>query len=176
MTAWPATVRGSGSADDVAPGAGRRPRPAAAELVTLRDGAIVEIGPGMHVDHWYRDAVVAREATGGRLIGVASFVRGASDPQSARLAIAVVGDWRRRGVGTALLARLTDRALAVQVFSFTAMVGIENTALIGLIRSAKAGVELVHVDADLLEYAIALTPFRRSLADGVPVGGRTHLC
>jgi hypothetical protein len=148
--------------------------PAGGELVTLCDGSVVAIRPGTHVDGWYRGALVATEWVSGRLIGVASFVRGAADGQSARPAVAVVDDWQRRGVGTALLDRLADRALAVRIFSFTALVPVDNAALIGLLRSARAGVELIHVDRDLLEYDIALTPFRRrrSAGAGSAGGGR----
>jgi GNAT superfamily N-acetyltransferase len=44
-------------------------------------------------------------------VGVARYVRSASEPDAGEAAVAVVDDWQGRGVGRALLNRLANRAL-----------------------------------------------------------------
>ena len=62
-----------------------------------------------HVDH---EAVVAVDQHDGSLIGVGRYVREKDRPMSAELAIAVVDDWQRRGIGTVLVAEIVERATA----------------------------------------------------------------
>jgi GNAT superfamily N-acetyltransferase len=62
------------------------------------------------VDHADHEALVALDAQRGDGIGVARYVRDAHDPRLAELAIVVTDAWQGRGVGTALLERLVDRA------------------------------------------------------------------
>ena len=62
------------------------------------------------VDHANHEALVAFDAQRGDGIGVARYVRDAHDPRLAELAIVVTDAWQGRGVGTALLERLVDRA------------------------------------------------------------------
>jgi RimJ/RimL family protein N-acetyltransferase len=114
------------------------------------------------IDHHDHEALGAVSAASGRGVAVARYVRSADDPHSAELAATVVDEWQRRGLATELLARLTLRALRAGIFSFTASVGADNEAVIGLLRR-KAGVELVHLDPGVAEYDISLTAFARSL-------------
>src|SRR5918999_518767 len=62
------------------------------------------------VDHRDHEALVARDPEEERGIGVARFVRSETDPELAEVAVAVADDWHSRGVGSALLARLSERA------------------------------------------------------------------
>jgi GNAT superfamily N-acetyltransferase len=112
-----------------------------------------------HVDHHHHDALCAVDPVTGRGVGIARFVRSRTDGQEAEVAITVVDEWQRRGVGTALLLRLAERARSVGIFCFTAVVGADNAAMIGLLRNGHAGVELVAMDGDVLEYQIALISF-----------------
>jgi GNAT superfamily N-acetyltransferase len=55
------------------------------------------------VDHHDHEALVARDPESGEGVGVARFVRSASDPEAAEFAVPVADDWHGRGVGTVLL-------------------------------------------------------------------------
>ena len=128
-------------------------------LTAKRELTPAEVRFFTDVDHYDHDALGAIDPRTGRGIGVARFVRSRTDAQRAEVAITVVDDWQRCGVGTALVTRLAVRALRVGVFSFTAVIGADNEAMIGLLRNAHPGVELTSVDGNVLEYEIALTGF-----------------
>jgi L-amino acid N-acyltransferase YncA len=59
-------------------------------------------------------------------------------------------------VGTALLARLSDRARAEGIRRFTALAAADNAAIAGLLRGM--GARPVGRDSSLVEYEIALAP------------------
>lgn len=123
------------------------------------------------VDHYDHDAIGALDPVTGRGIGIARFVRSRTDAQSADVAVTVVDEWHRRGVGTELLLRLAARARRVGIYAFTAMVHADNEAMISLLRNGHPGVELTGVDGDVLEYEIGLTSFSvRSRAADTPSG------
>jgi GNAT superfamily N-acetyltransferase len=85
------------------------------------------------VDHHDHEALVAHTEDGEPL-GVARYVR-AGDPHKAEVAVAVVDHWHGRGVATALLDRLSDRAREEGVRTFTATILSENRDAMGLMRS-----------------------------------------
>ena len=85
------------------------------------------------VDHHDHEALIAQDEHG-ETLGVARYVR-AADPQRAEVAVAVVDAWQGRGVGTALLTRLVDRAREEGVRIFTATILTENRDALGLMRS-----------------------------------------
>ena len=66
------------------------------------------------------------------------FVRNADDPQAADVAVTVVDDWQGRGVGSELLARLSDRARQEGILRFNALVAAENVVVAGLLSKAGA--------------------------------------
>ena len=84
------------------------------------------------VDHHDHEALIAHSQNGDPL-GVARYVRGA-DPRKAEVAVVVVDEWHGRGVATALLTRLVERAQAEGIAVFTATVLAENRDAIGLMR------------------------------------------
>jgi RimJ/RimL family protein N-acetyltransferase len=108
------------------------------------------------VDHRDHEALGALDQAGGRGVGIARYVRQVADPQAAEVAVTVVDDWQRLGLGTVLLAQLSDRARAAGIRRFTALVATENEAGIRLLRRMNA--EFVRREADTVEYAIALRP------------------
>src|SRR3954470_5055456 len=85
------------------------------------------------VDHHDHEALIAHAEQGDPL-GVARYIRGA-DPHKAEVAVVVVDDWHRRGVATALLSRLADRARAEGIHTFTATVLADNRRALRLIGS-----------------------------------------
>jgi RimJ/RimL family protein N-acetyltransferase len=62
------------------------------------------------VDHHDHEALGALDHPGGRGVGIARYVRDADDPQAAEIAVTIIDDWQGRGLGTELVARLSDRA------------------------------------------------------------------
>ena len=89
-------------------------------------------------------------------MGIGRFVRSSDDPRLAEVALTIVDDWHRRGVGTVVLSRLVARAREVGIQAFTALVSTDNQAMIGFLRRAHANVELVRVHEDTVEYEISL--------------------
>jgi RimJ/RimL family protein N-acetyltransferase len=108
-----------------------------------------------NIDHHDHEALTAL-APGEHGIGVARYIRHAHDPHAAEIAIAVVDDWHRRGLGTRLLAHLTDRARHQGVRRFTALISADNEAMAGLLATMNA--VITRRDAGTVEYQIALPP------------------
>lgn len=91
------------------------------------------------VDHHDHEALLAVDAHGNG-VGVARYVRReASDVAEA--AVTVIDDWQGRGLGTALLDLLADRAREEGIGRFTALMLAQNTDMLGLLR----GLAPVHV-------------------------------
>jgi RimJ/RimL family protein N-acetyltransferase len=89
------------------------------------------------IDHVGHEAYVAHSPDDETyIIGVARFVRYASAPEDAELAITVADSWHGRGLATALLRVLTERAVAVGVRRFRAEMMADNEAVLSLLRSA----------------------------------------
>jgi GNAT superfamily N-acetyltransferase len=84
------------------------------------------------VDHHDHEALIAHNEEGEPL-GVARYVRGA-DERKAEVAVVVIDEWQGRGVATALLTRLVERARAEGIDVFTATILADNRDAIGLMR------------------------------------------
>jgi RimJ/RimL family protein N-acetyltransferase len=84
------------------------------------------------VDHHDHEALVAIDAETGEGVGVARFVRVSG--AVAECAITVADDWQQRGVATALLDRLVDRAREEGVTRFTALLLAENRDALRLLE------------------------------------------
>src|ERR1700729_604365 len=108
------------------------------------------------LDHHDHEALGALDHGNGRGVGIARYIRQAGDPYTADIAVTIVDDWQGRGLGTELLARLSDRAREENIRSFTALVAAENVAVAGLLRNARA--TLVGRESNTLEYEISLAP------------------
>jgi RimJ/RimL family protein N-acetyltransferase len=106
------------------------------------------------VDHHDHEALVALEPGSDRGIGVARFVRSETEPDLAEFAVAVADDWHRRGVGTALLHRLTERAREEGIRRFSGSILEENRPMLELadelgdvrVRGRAAGAVEIEVD------------------------------
>ena len=71
-------------------------------------------------------------------MGVARYVRGA-EPHLAEVSVVVGDPWQRRGVATALLERLVERAREAQITHFVALVLDENVEAIRLFEHRVPG-------------------------------------
>jgi GNAT superfamily N-acetyltransferase len=85
------------------------------------------------VDHHDHEALIAHSAER-TPVGVARYVRG-NERGKAEVAVAVVDGWHRRGVATALLRRLVERARAEGIDTFTATVLADNRRALDLMSS-----------------------------------------
>jgi len=106
------------------------------------------------VDHHDHEALAAL-GPGGHGVGVARYIRHPHDPQAAEIAIAVVDDWHRRGLGTQLLTHLSVRARRAGIHRLTALTATSNTAMTGLLHTL--GGALLHAGGGTEEYQITLT-------------------
>jgi RimJ/RimL family protein N-acetyltransferase len=107
------------------------------------------------LDHHDHEALGALDLAGGRGVGIARYVRDAGDPQAAEIAVTIVDDWQGRGLGTELLAQLSDRARREGIRRFTALADTGNVAVAALLRHA--GARLVRRGRGTVEYEITLT-------------------
>ena len=87
------------------------------------------------VDHHDHEALAAIDLATGEGVGVARFVRSLDRPDTAEAAVTVVDDWQGRGVGTALLDLLAERARAEGVVRFTALMLAENREMLELLEA-----------------------------------------
>lgn len=110
------------------------------------------------VDHSDHEAIVAIEPATGTMLGIARYVRAKQDPELAEVAVTVADDWQRRGVGRALLDRLTYRARREGIRRFSALVLSENRPALGLLEDV--GETRRRRSAGELELLIELPPSR----------------
>jgi acetyltransferase len=114
-----------------------------------------------HVDH---EALVALPAERSHtIVGVARYVRSRRNPAEADLAVTVADLWHGRGLGTALLDRLSARAAAEGIERFTVDMLADNTAVRALVAGAggrtggRAGA-LVSAQIELAPVVVPLSP------------------
>jgi len=86
------------------------------------------------IDHHDHEAIGALDSATGAGVGVARYVRQPTDRTRAEAAVAVVDDWQGRGLGAALLKRLTARAEQEGVTHFTASLLMENHEMLHLFQ------------------------------------------
>ena len=113
------------------------------------------------VDHRDHEALGALDHARGGGVGVARYVRDGDDPRTATIAVTVIDDWQGRGLGTELLARLSERARQEGIGRFTAAVSADNAAMAGLLRNF--GGDLVRREFGTLEYEVELGRARHLL-------------
>jgi acetyltransferase len=70
------------------------------------------------IDHVRHEAVAALDPADGSVIGVARYVCDPAEPSQAELTYVVADAWQHRGVGSALIDRLAERARAAGVERF----------------------------------------------------------
>src|SRR5512140_2496134 len=118
------------------------------------------------VDHHDHEALGALDHADGRGVGIARYVRDADDPQAADIAVTVIDDWQGRGLGTELVAQLSERARSEGIRPFPALVAADNPAMAGLLRNVRA--DLVRRERGAMQYEIALGPAEEYTPAGAP--------
>jgi RimJ/RimL family protein N-acetyltransferase len=83
------------------------------------------------IDHHDHEALAGIDPDTGDLIGVARYVR-SDEAEFAEVSVVVGDPWQRRGVATALLERLVERARLAGITHFVALVMDENTEALKL--------------------------------------------
>ena len=84
--------------------------PARRRFLTGKDRlSPAELSYFTEVDHHDHEALGALSQRDGRGVGIARYIRSAEDPQAAEIAVTIVDEFHRRGLGTELLTRLSDR-------------------------------------------------------------------
>jgi RimJ/RimL family protein N-acetyltransferase len=106
------------------------------------------------IDHRDHEALIAFGEDTGDPVGVARYVRLSADVAVAEVAVAVVDEWQGKGVATALLERLLDRARDSGIDRFTATCLAYNREVLDLLR--EVGSMRVHPAGDLVDVEIDL--------------------
>lgn len=88
------------------------------------------------VDHHDHEAIAAIVA--GQGVGVARYIRDPSRPGTADVAVAVVDAWQRRGIGTALMRRIAERARDEGIIRLRATMLADNRAMFATLRALHA--------------------------------------
>jgi RimJ/RimL family protein N-acetyltransferase len=99
----------------------------------------------VEVDHNRHEALLALDADG-HAVAVARYVRVPGDRESAELAVAVVDDWHRRGLATALIEALSEHARENGIKRYIAIVSEDNDIVLGGLE--RAGAERVRRTGD----------------------------
>jgi RimJ/RimL family protein N-acetyltransferase len=84
------------------------------------------------IDHHDREALGALDPETGEGMAVARYFRDPDHPESAEAAVTVVDAWQGRGLGSALLRRLVERAREEDIERFTATLFTENRDMLHL--------------------------------------------
>jgi GNAT superfamily N-acetyltransferase len=105
-----------------------------------------------HVDH---EAIAAVEPRTGAGLGVARYLRDPRRPHAAEAAVAVIDEWQGRGLGGVLLRRLSARAAASGIRTFTASLLTDNRSMLrlferlGHVRVRDIGGGTMEIDVEL---------------------------
>jgi GNAT superfamily N-acetyltransferase len=120
-----------------------------------------------YVDHFAYGAfaIAQPEPT---LIGVARYIRLADEPQSAEVAIAVIDDYHRRGLGKQLLCALARAAIENGIGRFLGNSLWENRPMLELLRRAKA--QITSEGSGMLRFVVDLSDIRERMKDNPPDG------
>ena len=92
-------------------------------------------------DNHFAFAAFAADEPGQPGIGVARYIRDRGDPTRAEVAVTVLDEYQKRGVGTLLFLLLVDRATRSGISTFVSYVLWDNTLVLDAFRDAGARIE-----------------------------------
>jgi GNAT superfamily N-acetyltransferase len=118
------------------------------------------------LDHQRHEALGVSDPVTGEGVAVARYIRTTNDPATAEIAITVVDSWQGRGVGHALLNRLSAVAQERGITRFSGLILAENQRMIKLMSSLGAVVSR-RVERGTVELLVEL-PASRAAAEGCP--------
>jgi GNAT superfamily N-acetyltransferase len=118
-----------------------------------------------YVDHFAYGAFAIAQPKP-TLIGVARYIRLADEPQSAEVAIAVIDEYHRRGLGRQLLCALACTAIENGISRFRGNSLWENRPMLELLRQAKA--QITPEGFGMLRFAVDLSEIRERIEDIAP--------
>jgi L-amino acid N-acyltransferase YncA len=95
------------------------------------------------VDHREHEALIAISTADHRAVGEARYVRSRDSRHLAELAVTVIDEWHRRGLGRALIDRLAERASTEGIGAFTALIADHNAGALALLRGFRGRAEIV---------------------------------
>jgi RimJ/RimL family protein N-acetyltransferase len=87
----------------------------------------------VEVDHVDHEALVAVPLPSTEIVGECRFIRLPDQPDTAEIGVTVVDAWQGRGLGSALLACLSERAVVAGIEYFTAEILAENRTMLALL-------------------------------------------
>jgi GNAT superfamily N-acetyltransferase len=108
------------------------------------------------LDHEDHEAIGAIDPFTGEGLAVARYMRFADDPTSAEAAVVVIDGWQGRGLGSALLERLVERARERGIERFLATLFTDNKAMLALFRRI-GHVEVLSHEGQTMRIEIALS-------------------
>jgi len=117
------------------------------------------------VDQYEHVALVALDHSR-EILGTARYIRIPAGPSVAEMAIEVIDDWQRRGVGRALLQALSRHAQDAGVARFVAIVSMENVPMQRIMACAGASSQKVDGELEYTVDAGALSPGDRRRQPG----------
>src|ERR1700735_3578436 len=91
------------------------------------------LAAAVEVDHVDQEALVAVPLLSTEIVGECRFIRLPDQPGTAEVGVTVVDGWQGRGLGPALLARLSECAAAAGIEYFTAEILAENRTMLALL-------------------------------------------
>ena len=107
------------------------------------------------IDHQDHEAIIALDEATGEGIGVARYVRDPDRPEMAEVAVTVIDDWQRRGVGTLLLDVISARAREEGIRTFTALMLATNEEMMDLLRQL-APMRIVDRETGTVEIEVSI--------------------
>jgi RimJ/RimL family protein N-acetyltransferase len=108
------------------------------------------------VDHVGHEAIVAFDEAGDRMVGVARYAVWQGSDDTADVAVTVADDWHGRGLGTALVADVLQRARANGIKRLTGSTMWDNAAAAALLR--RLGFRAVGSGDGAIDFRLDLAP------------------
>lgn len=124
-------------------------------LAPIKQLTSEELAYFTELDHRDHQALVAVTPSG-KIIGVARYIRFGKASSGAEVAVTVVDEWQRHGVGYALLRQLAHRARDAGIEAFTGICLANNRDMIQLLRELGPAVKNQYQQGGVVELEVEL--------------------